>query len=182
MRLTAIVTASLLITTTIFRNITRTEIGIRQGQMFKELFGAATGFGILVFAVVAPAGVLKAQEGVAVREGVPVQAEAAPGEGVAVKAPSEEVVPAEADPEELTDEEIRQLLTAESIDRFTYWQRRRGHRNYRKSKECNDYKDQGPTKPVFCEPADVPAEQVELYRESQRQQRSTFVNEPQIKF
>ncbi len=153
--------------------------------MFKELFGAATGFGILVFAMVAPAGVLKAQEGVAVREGVPVQAEAAPGEGVAVKAPSEEVVPAEADPEELSDEEIRQLLAKESTDRFTRWKRRgsRQLRQRRKSRECSDYKGiQGPTKPVFCEPADVPAEQVELYRESQRQQNSTFLTEPMPKF
>ncbi len=150
--------------------------------MFKELFGAATGFGILVFAMVAPAGVLKAQYGVAVREGVPVQAEAAPGEGVAVKAPSEEVVPAEADPEELTDEEIRQLLTAESLDRFRQWRRRRGQKNIKK--QCGDFNGvDGPTKPsyVYCGPADVPAEQVELYRENQRQQR-LFINEPQIKF
>ena len=96
--------------------------------MFKAFFGSAAVFAILVFAMVAPAGVLKAQEAVAVREGEPVlegvpeQAEAVPGEGVAVKAAPEEVVP-----------------------------------------------------------ADVPAEQ-ELYRESQRQQRSTFVTEPQIKF
>ena len=150
--------------------------------MFKELFGAATGFGILVFAMVAPAGVLKAQYGVAVREGVPVQAEAAPGEGVAVKAPSEEVVPAEADPEELTDEEIRQLLVKESTDLFTHW-KLRGNRDYRRKKECSDYKGiQGPTKPVFCEPADVPAEQVDLYRESQRQQGSTFLTETMPKF
>ncbi|MCZ6862882.1 MAG: hypothetical protein O7I42_21885 [Alphaproteobacteria bacterium] len=150
--------------------------------MFKELFGAATGFGILVFAVVAPAGVLKAQESFAVREGVPVQAEAASGEGVAVKAPSEEVVPAEAAPEELTDEEIQQLLSKESLDRFGQWRRRRGHKN--KKKQCSDFNGvDGPTKPsyVYCDPAEVPAKQVELYRENQRQQ-GLFINEPQIKF
>jgi hypothetical protein len=151
--------------------------------MIKELFGAATGFGILVFAVVSPAGVLKAQEGVAVREGVPVQAEAAPGEGVAVKAPSEEVAPVEADPGELTDEEIRQLLTEESLERFGHWRKRRGH--ITKRKQCSDFNGvDGPTKPdyVYCDPADVPAEQVELYRENQRQQGLNFINEPQIKF
>ncbi len=162
--------------------------------MFKALFGSAFVFVILVFAVVAPVGVLRAQEAVAVREGVsvqdgvpvqegvPVQAEAAPGEGVSVKSAPVEVVPAEADPEELTDEEIRQLLAKESIERFANWKRRRG---YRGSRECSDYNGvQGPTKPeyVFCDPADIPAKKIELYRETQRQQRSTFVNEPQIKF
>ncbi len=124
--------------------------------MFKALLGSAAVFVILVFAVVAPVDVLKAQDVLQ----TPVAAD------------------------ELSDEEIRQLLAEESIDRFTRWKRNRGGRRFhRKSKECSDYKGiQGPTKPVFCEPADVPAEQVELYRESQRQQGSTFVTEPQIKF
>ncbi len=124
--------------------------------MFKALFGSAAVFVILVFAVVAPVDVLKAQD----------------------------VLPTPVAADELSDEEIRQLLAEESIDRFTRWKRNRGGRRFhRKSKECSDYKGiQGPTKPVFCEPADVPAEQVELYRESQRQQGSTFLTEPQIKF
>jgi hypothetical protein len=106
------------------------------------------------FAVVAPVDVLKAQDVLQ----TPVAAD------------------------ELSDEEIRQLLAEESIDRFTRW-KRRGRRFYRKSIECSDYKGiQGPTKPVFCEPADVPAEQVELHRESQRQQGSTFLTEPMPKF
>ncbi len=122
--------------------------------MFKALFGSAAVFVILVFAVIAPAGVLKAQDVLQ----TPVAAD------------------------ELSDEEIRQLLAKESIDFFTHWKRRRGYFN---SRECSDYDGiQGPTKPkhVFCEPADVPAEQVELYRESQRQQNSTFLNQPQPKF
>ncbi len=122
--------------------------------MFKALFGSAAVFVILVFAVIAPAGVLKAQD---------------------VLQP-----PVAAD--ELSDEEIRQLLAKESIDFFTHWKRRRGYLN---SKECSDYDGiQGPTKPkhVLCEPADVPAEQVELYRGSQRQQGSSFVTEPRIEF
>ncbi len=125
--------------------------------MFKALFGSAAVFVILVFAVVAPVDVLKAQDVLQ----TPVAAD------------------------ELSDEEIRQLLAEESTDRFTRWKRRgsRQLRQRRKSRECSDYKGiQGPSKPVFCEPADVPAEQVELYRESQRQQNSTFLNEPQPKF
>ena len=124
--------------------------------MFKALFGSAAVFVILVVAVVAPVDVLKAQEVLQ----TPVAAD------------------------ELSDKEIRQLLAEESIDRFTRWKRNRGGRRFhRKSKECSDYKGiQGPTKPVFCEPADVPAEQVELYRESQRQQGSTFLTEPMPKF
>ena len=123
--------------------------------MFKALFGSAAVFVILVFAVVAPAGVLKAQD--------------------ILQTPA-------SNDDELSDEDIRQLLAKESIDRFTHWKRRRGHKNPR---ECSDFNGvQGPTKPkwVICEPADVPAEQVELYRESQRQQRSTFLTEPQPKF
>ncbi len=123
--------------------------------MFKALFGSAAVFVILVFAMVAPAGVLKAQD--------------------ILQTPA-------SNDDELSDEDIRQLLAKDSIDRFTHWKRRRGYLN---SKECSDYDGvQGPTKPkyVFCEPADVPAERVEEYRESQRQQRSTFVTEPQIKF
>ena len=93
--------------------------------MFKALFGSAAVFVILVFAVVAPVDVLKAQEVLQ----TPVAAD------------------------ELSDEEIRQLLAEESIDRFTRWKRNRGGRRFhRKSKECSDYKGiQGPTKPVFCE-------------------------------
>ena len=150
--------------------------------MFKALFGSAAAFVILVFAVVAPAGVLEAQEPVAVREGVPVQPAAASGEGVAVKAAREEVVPAEAGPKELTDEEIRQILAKESKDRFTSWKKRR---RYVTSKKCSDDNAvDGPTKPegVYCEAADIPDQQVDLYRQSQRHQGSTFVNEPQIKF
>ena len=104
------------------------------------IFGSVAVFVILVFAVVAPVDVLKAQDALQ----TPVAAD------------------------ELSDEEIRQLLAKESIDRFAHWKRRRGYLN---SKECSDYNGiQGPTKPkfVFCEPAEVPAEQVELYRESQR--------------
>jgi len=124
--------------------------------MFKALFGSAAVFVILVVAVVAPVDVLKAQE----------------------------VLPTPVAADELSDEEIRQLLAEESIDRFTRWKRNRGGRRFhRKSKECSDYKGiQGPTKPVFCEPADVPAEQVDLYRESQRQQGSTFLTETMPKF
>ena len=124
--------------------------------MFKALFGSAAVFVILVFAVVAPVDVLKAQD----------------------------VLQTLVAADELSDEEIRQLLAEESIDRFTRWKRNRGGRRFhRKSKECSDYKGiQGPTKPVFCEPADVPAEQVELYRESQRQQGATFLTEPMPKF
>jgi len=150
--------------------------------MFKALFDSAAAFVILVFAMVAPAGLLEAQQGVAAQEGVPVQAEAGSGEGVAVKAAPEEVVPAEAGPEQLTDEEIRQLLAQESNERFRQWRRRRG---INPKKQCSDLNGvDGPTKPsyVYCDPADIPAEQVELYRENQRQQDSTFVNEPQIKF
>ena len=122
--------------------------------MFKALLGSAAVFVILVFAVVAPVDVLMAQ-------------------GVLQ-------TPVAAD--ELSDEEIRQLLAEESIDRFTRWKRGRA-RKRREKKGCSHYKGiQGPTKPVFCEPADVPAEQVELYREGQRQQNSTFLNEPQPKF
>ena len=100
--------------------------------MFKALFGSAAVFVILVFAVVAPVDVLKAQDVLQ----TPVAAD------------------------ELSDEETRQLL----------------------AKECNY--SRGPIKPnfVFCEPADVSAEQVELYRESQRQQGSTFLTEPMPKF
>ena len=101
--------------------------------MFKALFGSAAVFVILVFAVVAPVDVLKAQDVLQ----TPVAAD------------------------ELSVEEIRQLL----------------------AKECNYNVIRGRTsKLVFCEPADVPAEQVELYRESQRQQGSTFLTEPMPKF
>lgn len=133
--------------------------------MFKALFGSAAVFVILVFAVVAPAGLLKAQE---VGQ-TPVAADLAAAELA-------------SNDDELSDEEIRQLLSKESIDR---WTDRKKSRGIRSKKECSDYNDgQGPLKPrrVFCKPADVPAEQIELYRESQRQQKSTFVNEPQIKF
>ena len=133
--------------------------------MFKAFFGSAAVFAILVFAMVAPAGVLKAQE---VGQS-PVAADPAAAELA-------------ANDDELTDEEIRQLLAKESIDRWTDWKQNRGFNN---KKECSDYNDgQGPTKPsqVFCAADNVPAEQIELYRESQRQQGSTFVNEPQIKF
>ena len=133
--------------------------------MFKALFGSAAVFVILVFALVAPTGVLKAQE----VEQTPIAADPAAAELA-------------ANDDELGDEDIRQLLAKESIDRWTDWKRNRGFNN---KKECSDYNDgQGPTKPqrVFCNPDNVPAEQIELYRESQRQQGSTFVNEPQIKF
>jgi hypothetical protein len=119
---------------------------------------------------------------VPVREGVPEQARAAPGEGVAVQAAREEVVPAEPDPEELTDEEIRQLLSEQTVDRWTRWKRKKGLKTKR---ACSSYNDgQGPAKPqqVFCSPDDVPAEQIELYRENQRKQRSTFLTEPTPEF
>ena len=59
--------------------------------MFKALFGSAAVCVIIVFAVVAPVDVLKAQDVLQ----TPVAAD------------------------ELSDEEIRQLLAEESIDRFT---------------------------------------------------------------
>lgn len=162
--------------------------------MFRGLFGSATVFVIFAYSLAALASIATAQEGVAVeegvpvsegvavQEGVPVQAEDAPGEGVAVQDAPEDVVPAEADPEELTDDEIRRLLTEESLERFGQWKRRLGHRG---SRECSEYDGvQGPERPegVYCNPADVPAEQIELYRERQRQERSTFISEPQINF
>ncbi|MDH3738604.1 MAG: hypothetical protein OER92_05370 [Alphaproteobacteria bacterium] len=138
--------------------------------MFKALIGSVAVFVILVFAVVAPSGVLKAQEA-----GQTPVAEPAP---VAVE-PAAEPAPEGA---ELTDEEIRQILTEDSLKRFKSWRMRRGFRN---STECSDYDGvKRPTRPdyVFCDPADVPAEQIELYRETKRQENTTFVNEPAIKF
>ncbi|MFT5182141.1 MAG: hypothetical protein ACI8S3_002029 [Alphaproteobacteria bacterium] len=128
--------------------------------MIKALFSPAAIFVILVFAVATSAGVLQAQE-------VPQ-------------------TPTATDPasngDELSDEEIIDILVKESNEHFTQWRKKRG---FRVSKECSDYNGvKRPTRPegVYCEAAEIPAERIELYRENQRHQRSTFVNEPQIKF
>jgi hypothetical protein len=133
------------------------------------------------------AGVLEAQqgvpvrEGVAVRQGVPEKARAAPSQGVAVQAAREEVVRAEADPEELTDEEIRDLLVKDSIEHFKHFSGRR--RSYFNGIECSGFDRlniRGP--PVICDPAEVPAEKVQEYRELQKHLRSTFLTEPTPEF
>lgn len=136
--------------------------------MFKALFGPTAAFVILVMAVVAPYGVLQAQ-GVA---------------QPAVTAEPDQPVPAApaAADDELSDDEIRQLLTEESKERFASWKKRR---RYVTERDCSDYNGvDGPNKPndVYCDPADIPAETIELYRQNIRQQGSTFVSEPQIKF
>jgi len=121
------------------------------------------------------------REGVATREGVPEQAGAAPAEGVAVPAAREEVVPAEADPEELTDEEIRDQLVKDSIEHYKHFSGRR--RSYFTGIECSEFNRlniSGP--PVICDPADVPAEKVQEYREQQKHLRSTFLTEPTPEF
>ena len=85
-------------------------------------------------------------------------------------------------PDGLSDDEVRQLLSEQSLERFGQWKRRRGHRG---PKACSAYDGiQGPTKPegVFCSPDDVTDEQVDLYRETQRQQNTGFINEPAVKF
>lgn len=133
--------------------------------MIKALFGPAAIFVILVFAVVTSAGVLKAQE-------------------VAQTPTAAEPVTAEPTPkgDELSDEEIRQILVEESNERFTQWRKRRG---FRVSKECSDYNGvKRPTRPegVYCDTAEIPAERIELYREDQRRQNATFLTEPRIKF
>lgn len=128
--------------------------------MFKTLLGSAAVSAILILAMAAPAAIVKAQQA--------------------------EQPPAAADPEangeELSDEEIRQLIADESLERFGHWKRRRGFHGPR---ECSDYDGvDGPTRPddVYCSPEDVPNEQVDLYRERKQQEESTFINEPQIKF
>lgn len=116
-----------------------------------------------------------AGEGVAVQGGVPEQTGAASGQGVAVPLSREEVVRAEPDPEEIPDEEIRELLVEQSIARFKELSGRRP--TFFTGMECSELTQvRGP--PLICDPADVTAEQVEEYRELQRQLRSTFLTEP----
>lgn len=120
---------------------------------------------------------LLAQEGTPVlQEGEPV--EAVPDEA-ASNGPSEGVADPEASGVELTDDEIRELLSKNSVDGFTsHWKRRRGYLN---SKTCGDYHDlDGPT--VYCEAADVPDELVQEYRATQKNLRSSFLNEETPKF
>lgn len=138
--------------------------------MIKALFGPATAFVILFIAVVASNGVLMAQEA----GQTPTAADPAAAD------------PANADPayngDELSDEEIREILVKESDERFTHWRNRRG---FRVSKECSDYDGvKRPTRPegVYCEAAEIPAERIELYRETLRKQNATFITEPQVKF
>jgi hypothetical protein len=148
--------------------------GIKKDQMLKTLYGSAAVFVILIFALVAPAGVVTAQQG----EPVPDAVESQPTEVVAPEA----AAPEPAADDGLSEDDIRQILINDSNARFTSWKRRRGYIN---AKECGDYNGvDGPTKPsdVYCDPADIPAEQIELYRETQRQQNSTFLNEPAVKF
>jgi hypothetical protein len=137
--------------------------------MFKTLFGSAAVLLILIFALVAPAGVANAQQA----GQTPAAADPAPAEPAADPA---------ANSDALSDEEIRQILTNQSAESFASWKKRRGYIN---AKECSDYNGvDGPNKPhdVYCDPADIPAEQVELYRETQRQKNATFLNEPPVKF
>ena len=143
--------------------------------MLKTLFGSAAVFVILILALVVPAGVVNAQQG----EPVPAAAESQPAE---VAAPEPAAPDPAANDGGLSDDDIREILVNDSNDRFTSWKKRRGYIN---AKECGDYNGvDGPTKPsdVYCDPADIPAEQIELYRQTQRQQNSTFVNEPAVKF
>ncbi|NNE82450.1 MAG: hypothetical protein HKN28_00615 [Alphaproteobacteria bacterium] len=114
-------------------------------------------------------------------EAGPVEAgpgEAVPGDG-ASSPPDEGVADPEASGIELTDDEIRELLSKNSIDGFTsHWKRRRGYLN---SKTCGDYhRLDGPT--VYCEAAEVPDELVQEYREPQKNLRSTFLNEETPEF
>lgn len=120
---------------------------------------------------------LLAQEGTPVpQQGESVEAE--PGEATP-SGSGEGVADPEASGVELTDDEIRELLSKNSVDGFTsHWKRRRGYLN---SKTCGDYhRLDGPT--VYCEADDVPDELVQQYRETQKNQRSTFLNEETPKF
>ena len=101
----------------------------------------------------------------------------------------------EANIDEPSDAEIRDLLVQESIDRYTgpcacpyhqKWNRRlfefpNRFRNRYPTVRCGDDSEYirpgGPT--VFCYGSDVPAEMVEAYREHLR---STFLTEPSPKF
>ena len=148
--------------------------------MFKALLGSTAVFVILGFAVIAPAGLVQAQQA----GQAPAAAEPAPAQPAATEPAAG--APAAAAPGsndgELSDDEIRQILAKESTERFEQWKRRRGHLN---AKDCSDYNGvDGPAKPadVFCDPAEVPVEQIDLYRQSQAQQGTSFVNEPRIKF
>lgn len=128
------------------------------------------------------AGVLQAQQGTPVREGVPEQTGAAPDEGVAVRTAPEQVVRAEAGPEEIPEEEVRDLLVKESIER--YRERWGARQTYLRLQKCGDdsgyIRQGGPT--IICGPDDVPAELVQEYRARQEQQRSTFLTEPTPEF
>ena len=101
----------------------------------------------------------------------------------------------QADIDEPSDAEIRDILVQESIDRYTgpcacpyhqKWNRRlfefpNRFRNRYPTVKCGDDSEYirpgGPT--VFCYGSDVPAEMVEAHREHLR---STFLTEPAPKF
>ncbi|NKB48504.1 MAG: hypothetical protein GKS02_03955 [Alphaproteobacteria bacterium] len=122
-------------------------------------------------------------EPVGVDQGVAASSGATPGGIDAAGGEPAGVEQGVADPSaegiELTDDEIRELLSKNSIDGFTnHWKRRRGYLN---SKECGDYhRLDGPT--VYCEASEVPDELVQEYRAEQIHLNSTFLSEPQVKF
>ncbi len=110
-----------------------------------------------------------------------------------LRTPTEDEI--EANSDEPTEAEIRDILVQESIDRYTgscacpyhqKWNERlfefpNRFRSRYPTVRCGDDSEYvrpgGPT--VFCFPFDVPAEMVEAYREHLR---STFLTEPTPKF
>lgn len=143
--------------------------------MSKAILGLTAVLAILLAALLTPADRLKAQtEGQS-----PAAEEPATNEPANNQEGAEQPATGE---KKLTDEEIRQILSKNTLARWNQWKDNRGVDN---NKACGDYNNgQGPSKPVqvYCNPADVPPAQIQKYRDQLRKENSTFVNEPQIKF
>ena len=148
--------------------------------MSKAIVGLTAVLAILVAALLAPTDNVKAQTGSQTPAAdQPAENQPAANEPATNQEGTEQPASGE---KKLTDEEIRKILSKNTLARWNQWKDNRGVGN---NKACGDYNNgQGPSKPVqvYCSPEDVPPAQIQQYRDQLRKENSTFVNEPQVKF
>lgn len=83
--------------------------------------------------------------------------------------------------QQLSDEEIRDLLAKESVADFRYYYENSVPRSYLEGVDCSELNSyDGPA--VYCDPSEVPDEAVQEYRAQQQLDNSTFLTEGMPKF